>query len=90
MKNSDDTIENRTRDFPACGALPQPTAPPRAPFSDKRQPKSRPCYEQYHIGLLITQAATKSVTADVTMQSKVTYCKTTHSRWLCHIRGLEL
>jgi len=24
MKNSDDTIENRTRDLPACSAVPQP------------------------------------------------------------------
>jgi hypothetical protein len=31
MKNSNDTIGNRTRDFPACTAVPQPTAPPRAP-----------------------------------------------------------
>jgi hypothetical protein len=30
MKNSNDTIENRTRDLPACSAVPQPTAPPRA------------------------------------------------------------
>jgi hypothetical protein len=27
MKNSNDTIENRTRDLPACTAVPQPTAP---------------------------------------------------------------
>jgi len=26
MKNSSDTIGNRTRDLPACSALPQPTA----------------------------------------------------------------
>jgi hypothetical protein len=32
MKNSSDTIGNRTRDLPACSAVPQPTAPPRAPF----------------------------------------------------------
>jgi hypothetical protein len=32
MKNSNDTIENRTRDLPACSAVPQPTAPPRAPL----------------------------------------------------------
>jgi len=25
MKNPNDPIGNRTRDFPACGALPQPT-----------------------------------------------------------------
>ena len=31
MKNSNDTIGNRTRDLPACSAVPQLTAPPRAP-----------------------------------------------------------
>ena len=31
MKNSNDTNGNRTRDLPACSAVPQPTAPPRAP-----------------------------------------------------------
>jgi hypothetical protein len=31
MKNSDDTIWNRTHDLPACSAVPQPTVPPRAP-----------------------------------------------------------
>ena len=28
-KKSNDTIGNRTRDLPACSAVPQPTAPPR-------------------------------------------------------------
>ena len=32
MKNSNDTIGNRTHDLPACSAVPQPTAPPRAPL----------------------------------------------------------
>ena len=32
MKNFNDTIGNRTRDLQACGAVPQPTAPPRAPI----------------------------------------------------------
>jgi hypothetical protein len=32
MKNSNDTIGNRTRDLPACSAMPQPTALPRAPL----------------------------------------------------------
>jgi hypothetical protein len=32
-KNSNDTIGNRKRDLPACSAVPQPTAPPRAPNS---------------------------------------------------------
>jgi MYXO-CTERM domain-containing protein len=31
MKTSYDTIENRTRDLPACSVVPQPPAPPRAP-----------------------------------------------------------
>jgi hypothetical protein len=30
-KNSNDPIGSRTRDLPACSAVPQPTAPPRAP-----------------------------------------------------------
>jgi hypothetical protein len=29
MKNSNDTLENRTRDLTTCSAVPQPTAPPR-------------------------------------------------------------
>jgi hypothetical protein len=31
MKNSNDTIGNRTRDLPTCSAVPQPTAPPHSP-----------------------------------------------------------
>jgi hypothetical protein len=31
MKNSSDTSGNRSRDFPACSAEPQPTVPSRAP-----------------------------------------------------------
>jgi len=30
LKNSNDTIRNRTRDLPACSSVPQPTATPRA------------------------------------------------------------
>jgi hypothetical protein len=29
IKNSNDTIGNRTRDLPACSAVPEPTSPPR-------------------------------------------------------------
>jgi hypothetical protein len=32
MKNSSDTFGNRTRDLPACSAVPQPTALPRTPI----------------------------------------------------------
>jgi len=31
MKNSNDTIGNRTRDLPACSAVPQDTAEPLVP-----------------------------------------------------------
>ena len=31
MKNSNDTIGNRTHDLSACSAVPHPTAPPRVP-----------------------------------------------------------
>jgi hypothetical protein len=48
MKNSNDTIGNRTRDLPACGAVPQLTATPRDPavisgkdFSDLSDVKFR-------------------------------------------------
>ena len=33
MKNSNDTIGNRTRELPVCSAVPQPTALPRAPYA---------------------------------------------------------
>jgi len=39
MKNSNDTIGNRTQDLPACSTVPQPTAPPRAPNLVKNRPK---------------------------------------------------
>ena len=35
MKNSIDTIGNRTRDLPVCSSVPQPTAPPRAPLGEQ-------------------------------------------------------
>jgi hypothetical protein len=34
-----DTIGNRTRDLPACSAVPQPTAPPRALNSSSKNTK---------------------------------------------------
>jgi hypothetical protein len=35
MKNSNDTIGKRTRDLPACGAVPQPAAPLHASMADE-------------------------------------------------------
>ena len=39
MKNSSDNIGNRTRDLPACSAVPQPTVPPRASHLHKYEMK---------------------------------------------------
>ena len=39
MKNSNDTIGNRTRDLPACSAVRQLTASPRAPHSTVIKPE---------------------------------------------------
>jgi len=40
MKNSNDTIGNRIRVIPACTAVPQPIAPPRAPLAGGECPKN--------------------------------------------------
>jgi hypothetical protein len=39
MKHANDTIGNRTRDLPACSAVPQPTAPARTPTWHTKQQK---------------------------------------------------
>jgi hypothetical protein len=41
-KNSNDTIGNRSRDLPACSAVPQPTAAPRAPKREITTGSSKP------------------------------------------------
>ena len=40
MKNSNDTIGNRTRDLLTCSAVPQPTALRRAPLNFLNTPKN--------------------------------------------------
>jgi hypothetical protein len=37
MRNSNDTVGNRTRDLPTCSAVTQPTAPPRVPLFEERE-----------------------------------------------------
>jgi hypothetical protein len=39
MKKFNDTIGNQTCDLPVCSAVPQPTAPPRAPTVFLNTPK---------------------------------------------------
>jgi hypothetical protein len=50
MKNSIDTIGNRTRDLPACSAVPQPTAP-----SVSGQLHYAPCLTNRYITTRYTQ-----------------------------------
>ena len=57
MKNSNDTIGNRTRDLPACSAVPQPTAPSRAPYPNLARVKKKPCAVE--MGLLVFAAIQK-------------------------------
>jgi len=44
MKISSGTIWNRTRDLPAFSAVPQLTAPPRAPTHFNTKTKTKPLY----------------------------------------------
>jgi hypothetical protein len=37
IKSSNETIRNRTRELPGCSAVPQPTAPPRAPHKNDEE-----------------------------------------------------
>ena len=45
VKNSNDTIGNRTRDIPSCNIVPQLTAPPRAPHACINVLISSTCFE---------------------------------------------
>jgi hypothetical protein len=57
IKNSSDTIGNRTRDLPVCSAVSQPTAPPRNPIKGEMMEKTkstvlRLCYSECYYGYL--------------------------------------
>ena len=62
MKNSIDTIGNRTRDLPACSTVPHPTVPPRAPRS--RVPVTVIMYI-YHTSHPSSRAQNTGTTSDV-------------------------
>jgi len=47
IKNSNDIIGNRTRDFPTCSAVPQPTAPQRAYGLKSKWINSKICWVSF-------------------------------------------
>jgi hypothetical protein len=55
MKNSIDTIVNRTRDLPASSAVPQPTAPQRAPMTAEWRDANR--LSIYQLCMCLTQVS---------------------------------
>ena len=68
MKNSNDSIGNRTRDLPTCSAVPQPNAIPRAP-------------QQTHI--IETNSYTNAPTlVEDHMKFAVTQCVSLQQYWL--------
>jgi hypothetical protein len=77
MKNSNDTLGNRTRALPVCSAVPQPTAPPLAPHENVPSYLTANAHSFYTLQLLhhekslyfshrifprITKARNKSIT----------------------------
>jgi len=49
MKNSNDTIGNRTRDLPACSAVPRPTVPPRDPGTSRAVSEFRHGFSDFNL-----------------------------------------
>ena len=66
MKNSNDTIGNRTRDLPACSAVNEPTAPPRAPTRASDMGKG--------LELLSTSQVLVTLTAKVRVANGLDFC----------------
>ena len=74
MKNSNDTIGNRTRDLPACSSVPQPTAPPRTPS-----------YLQYKIILNLKKKSTNScIRYNQNVQKIAMLCDSIYKHQLTH------
>ena len=65
MKNSNDTIGNRTRDLPTCSAVPQPTALPRAP------PQRRIIFLNFLSSLLIVRVNNTCISKGTNEMTKV-------------------
>jgi hypothetical protein len=86
MKNSNDNFGNRTLDLPACSAVPQPTAPPRAPVREGTECKM--CTEQYSC-LLFQLSENSRVPLKVTIQ-QINKCARQGTRKLLEIKGMMI
>jgi hypothetical protein len=76
MKNSSDTIGNRSRYLPACSTVPQPTAPPRAPLH------STGWFNTRHITPLWTTSMQSTITPSTMKgESKIAPTIITSSIW---------
>ena len=85
MKNTHNTIGNRTLDLPACSAVPEPTVPPRTPTITTRGtnnaveldmwvcPRSWG-FRSLHSLLWLIQCLTKTFTQHVTCRACVRAC----------------
>jgi hypothetical protein len=80
MKNSSDTLGNRTRDLPVCNTVPQPTAPPCNPLFMRTRLKA--ATKKYG-------KAQKTTFSQRTQQAQnlITDCTHTHTQgYVCHAR----
>jgi hypothetical protein len=59
MKNSSDTIGNWTRDFPACGTVPQPTAPPRLWEGECEISRTRDFHQHIYMTIITVSRSTR-------------------------------
>jgi hypothetical protein len=85
MKNSNDTIRNRTRNLPTCSAVPQPTALPRAPPITVQFLTST-LYQRHRLGCY--NGMYKS-TQHFILKDSILCCHT-HKDLKCHVTNIAL
>ena len=84
MKDSNDTIGNRTRDLLTCSPVPQPTAPPRAPATYTTNRKKSMPSEGIETAILVikwlqTLTSNQKATAGISV-----LCMYSHTPYIAH------
>ena len=77
MKNSSDTIGNRTRNLPPCTAVPQSTPPPRAPEETNKN--------IYNTIIVIPSTSFKDLTRN--KETLTVLCNVLNSAKIISVRG---